>query len=341
MQPDANPPTMTSPSASPPQPTLPSQPAPMSPLSTPSQSKLPLIIAAVVAGLLVAGALVWFLLVFQPAQQIKSAANSFVKTAVAGDHEDALELTDVDDGEEEAALGLIESLDDQLGDSSYKIDKIESNGDAKRVKYVVDGDDDKRFVVSVQKVDGKWKVVEIILNIGASTESKSDTESDVAQAPATTPTACLPAAALDKFWRYKSGWQFYFKADTNELQDYGNGQLVAGSVASTSVTEMLEFYNDNKQYQFVFKIDVGLYQSTDQTLAQKRAGVVAYNMNLRGIPYEYMRLGEIISGGDPSRPDLAGGSRNATVEINSECDALNQQQNLDVEGSKSRGQAGA
>ena len=153
----------------------------------------------------------------------------------------------------------------------------------------------------------------------------SDSTGSSAKVATPAPDACLPAAALDKFWRYTSGWQFYFQADSNELE---NGEYSAVS----NIEEMKTFYDDNNQYNFAFVIDVSLYQATgsqaDIQLAKDRAGIVAYNMNLGGIPYEFIRFGEATSGGDPNTSQYAGGSRNAWVSINSECDSLSAPQDF-------------
>ena len=306
-------------------------PAPISPIQasgsgSPDKNKRTIlfIIAGIAAALLIA-ALAYFLLVIQPNNRIKGAANEFVKTSIAGDTDDATELTDSEDSEKQGVQGLIKSLDSQVGSDDYKIDKFSKDGETAKVTYVVDGNKEKTFTLGLTKKDGKWLINNIVLNIGAS--KAEDTEAETSpQTAATAPTQCLPYAAIEKFWRYKMGWQFYFEPDTNEV-------LYSGA-ALTSIDEMKVFSDNNKQYNYTFVLDVSLYQGTgsasDKQLAYDRANVTAYNMHLKGIPYENMRYGTVnYSGGSASNEKAGTVSRYVNVSINSECNAMSTPQNLE------------
>lgn len=276
----------------------------------------------------IGGAAFYFFVVAGPKAKVNSVAKEYVELSVSGDYEDALELTSADKDEEEAVQKFSEGIDDGVGEDDYKIVSTEVDGDEATVKFEVDGDEDKTIKIDLEKNEGKWLVSGVVYNLGdvaAGDDAESPDTSDSTAVATPAPEACLPAAALDKFWRYTSGWQFYFQADSNEL---ANGEYSAVS----NIEEMKTFYDDNNQYNFAFVIDVSLYQATgsqaDIQLAKDRAGIVAYNMNLGGIPYEFIRFGEATSGGDPNTSQYAGGSRNAGVSINSECNALSAPQDF-------------
>lgn len=279
---------------------------------------LEFVLIGVMVVLLVA-ATMYFMTVLRPRQEVNNAASKFVETSVDGDYEDAVDLTDADkeDASEVEAFAL--GIDEGVGSDDYKVVKTTIDGDDAKVKFEVDEDDDRTISIELEKKKGDWLVTGVVYKLGDSEKAAdpAPTESVAIAAPAA--SACLPAAALEKHWRYKSEWQFYFKADSNVLE---HGETVAVS----NIKQMKTFYDENKQYNFAFVIDVSLYQSTgsqaDQQIATDRAGVVAYNMNLLGIPFDYIRFGEAISGGNPDTPEYATGSRNAVVAINSSCDAL-------------------
>lgn len=318
---DNNPPTPLS-QAPVPQPPTP----PLPPKSKGGKGKIVAIIGAIIGALALIGGLLWLFLVFLPDYQVKSAANDFVELVKDGKHEDAIKLTNSDEDDEEGTMRLIESLDSSIGDSSYKITSVDKDDSTKLVKYTADEDDDKRFVIGVKDVDGKRKIVSIIIDFKG--ESSSDTPKDDSdQTVATNTPACLPQASVQKNFRFTNGFTFYFEADTNKVRHEG--------VAINEILIMKQFYDDNKQYNFTFNIDVSLYQGNAdskaaQDLALLRASVVAYNMNKRGIPYENIRIGKVIySAGNPKTPQYADGSRTATVIINSECNAQSTPENID------------
>lgn len=289
-----------------------------------SKRSLKKLIPAVLAVIVLVAVALYGLLVFLPAQQLKNFANNFVSTATEGDYEKSFEMTDSEEDQKDSVIGLIESLDTQLDSSDYKIRKIEKDNEKSQVTYELVDDKDKWFRIEIEKIDGKFKVVGIFLGIGdvdEDVEAEEESTNSSGDTAVKTPTTCLPAASLQKFWRYTSGWQFYFKADSNDLE-------FSDSSAVQSIDEMKTFYDDNKQYQFAFVIDVSLYQATgsdaDVELAKDRAGIVAYNLNLAGVPYEFMRLGKATSGGNANNPEYATGSRYANVTINSSCDSLSE-----------------
>ncbi|HMT55436.1 MAG TPA: hypothetical protein PKD20_01015 [Candidatus Saccharibacteria bacterium] len=278
--------------------------------------------------LAVIGAGYYFFIVAGPKQKVNKAANEYVKQSVAGEYDDALKLTTADDDEEDAVKKFSEGIDDGVGKDDYKISSTSIDGDSATVKFIVDDDEDKTIKLDLERKDGEWLISGVVYSLGdvkneEESSSSSDTETTTVETPAA--NSCLPAAALDKFWRYTSGWQFYFQADSNELE-------YSESVAVDSIKQMKTFYDDNKQYNFAFVIDVTLYlangSASDVQLAKDRAGVVAYNMNLGGIPYEYIRFGEATSAGIAEAPENATGSRAAWVSINSSCDALSQPQDF-------------
>lgn len=276
----------------------------------------------------IGGAAFYFFVVAGPKAKVNSIAKEYVEFSIAGDYEDALGLTSADKDEEEAVQKFSEGIDDGVGSDDYKIVSTEIDGDEATVKFEVDGDEDRTIKLDLEKKDGKWLVSGVVYNLGdvaTSEDSDPSDKSDSAAVATPAPEACLPAAALDKFWKYTSGWQFYFQADRNELE---TGEYAAVD----NIKQMKQFYDDNNQYNFAFVIDVSLYQATgsqaDIQLAKDRAGIVAYNMNLGGIPYEFIRYGEAKSGGDPNTSQYAGGSRNAWVTINSSCDSLSKPQDF-------------
>lgn len=313
------------------QPALPTQPmSPTTPLAsppplatppTPPKKKTGLIIGIVLGSvgfLALAGAVLFYLLLW-PGMQVTSTANSFVSATAKGDYDQALKLADSEE-DEAGARTLVERLDSQLGEKKYELDSVTTKGSTQRVKYVLSEDKDKSFIIGLDKVDGSWKVVEIVISLGESTAAV-DTPKGTSEA-----SRCLPQASIDKFWRYKSGWEFYFEADSN--------QVVYENVAAEYIVNMKEFYADNTQYDFTFVIDVSLYQAdgtnaSAQELALLRASIVAYNMNLKGIPYDVIRFGKVIyNNGDATTPQYAAGYRSSYVTINKACDARSQDQNL-------------
>lgn len=279
---------------------------------------------------LLIGAGIYAMLVLFPKQQVNNAATAFIETSVDGDYEDVIDLANTENEQEETAVKqFAEDIDDGVGSDEYKIRSTEIDGDKATVIFEVNEDKDKTIRLELKKVEGKWLVEGVYYSLDEVESSSESNNSTPAETPvASAPQACLPAASLEKFWRYKSGWQFYFAADSNDLE-FGT------STAVQNVKEMKEFYNDNKQYNFTFVIDVSLYQATgsasDIELAKSRGGIVAYNMYLAGIPYENIRFGEAISAGNPDTPQYATGSRNATVEINSSCDAQSAPQDYNSE----------
>lgn len=310
----------------PPQPQLGQAPQPQTSIPSNNKPKTGLIIgiiAAVIGALLIIGAILWLVLFYLPEQRVRSAADNFVTLVKDGKHQDALKLTAADDDDEAATLQLIKSLDSSLGDGSYKISTVTNDDSTKLVKYVVDNDDDKRFTVGITDQGGTLKVNNIVIDLGDSQKSDSNNKA-VSDSPS---TACLPQASLKGNFRYTTGWDFYFEPDTNKV--------LHETVAAGSADQMKQFYDDNKQYNFTYDIDVSLYQgSADnkaaQDLALLRASVVAYNMNLRGIPYANMRFGKVnYEAGNASTPENATSSRAAWVNINSDCDAQSTPQNLD------------
>ena len=289
------------------------------------QSGFAVEIVLVILALVLLGAGVFYFLEMGPKQKVNSVANDYVKQSVDGNYDAALKLTDSDKSQEAAAKKFSTDIDEQVGSSNYKVNSTEINGDKATVKLIVDNDTKKTIRLELSKVRGEWLITGVFYSI--KTPATSDKAADsatpapapIAAAAAQSPQACLPAGALQKFWRYTAGWQFYFKPDTDNLA-FGD------AAAIQSVVEMQKFYDDNSKYSFSYVIDVSLYQASgtasDVALAKKRAGVVAYNMNARGIPYARIRFGKATSGGDPNTPQYAAGSRNAVVSINASCDAL-------------------
>lgn len=291
------------------------------------------ILLIILAAAILVGISVYWLLVLYPKQQVDKSAKDFVSAAVAGEYDKTVRLANIEsEGDSTAIKEFAKGIDDGVGNNAYEVDRLEIQGDKATVVFIVNDDSSKTIRLELKKVDGEWLIEGVVYNLGGSSSDSAQSKTaetaasavpDSVNSGASPVSACLPAASIEKFWRYKYGWEFYFEADTSDINDWGTGDSEHLSSVN-SINEMVTFYNDNKQYAFSFVIDVSLYQATgsesDKALALDRANAVAYNMYIRGIPYERMRLGQATSAS--SSAEYAEGYRRANVTINSSCDAL-------------------
>ncbi len=171
----------TSTPQSPSQPSNP-QMAPVStemPMAAPSGNgntgKIFAIVAAIIGVIILVAALVWFFIAYWPQAQAKSAANKFVVVTVDGDYDEAFELTNSDADQKQAVVGLIESLDSQLGDSGYKISKFEKVDDTYKITYRLVEDNEKWFRI---ELNSDLEVSGIYLGIGG-TQAIEDTQESI------------------------------------------------------------------------------------------------------------------------------------------------------------------
>lgn len=99
---------------------------------------------------------------------------------------------------------------------------------------------------------------------------------------------CLPDSVLSSNWRYESGWEVYFKADS-VATEYPASEDV-------SYKEIAKFYNENKNTEFKFVVDSSVYQGNStqaaKTLADQRAAYVKSKLVAEGINTEYISDGQ-------------------------------------------------
>lgn len=289
-----------------------------------SGSAIVYILLAIVV-LAMVGIAAYWVFVLSPKQQVKASATGFVDTSVKGDYEKVVDYANTESTDDELAIkAFAKGIDEGVGGDDYSIQKHEVRGNTATVVFIVNDDSDKTIRLELKKVNGKWGIEGVVYKFGETTKSDASSTNKTTSESTQAQTICLPADSLEKFWRYTSGWEFYFDADQASLNNWGVGDNAQPN-AVNSVKEMAVFYNNNKQYQFSFVIDISLYEANDsqasRQLALDRAKVVAYNMHLQGIPYERIRLGRATSE-SASSSEYAAGHRRANVSIDSSCDAL-------------------
>ena len=221
-----NQPVTTPPQVSPVVSTQPAVPQPISP--TPSGSKMPLIIASIVGGLLVVGGII-FALLFYPQIQAQNIATSFMSAVRDNNEQQMKDLSG--DGRD----GVTDRAHVGLSGATYSL----KNTDKKESDFNVHFDiKDSKTLTGATVVVSAGKVTNFVLT-SKSSDLTTTTQDSVTQTPT---TGCLTTSDLqtegftgiDSLATNQTIKSFYFKADSSAYDDDGLASFAIKDIASLS-----------------------------------------------------------------------------------------------------------
>lgn len=217
------------PVATPPQvpPTMPLQPvAPSSATPTPSGSKMPLIIASIVGGLIIIGAVI-FALLFYPQIQAQNIATNFMSAVRDNNEQQMKDLSG--DGRD----GVTDRAHDGLSGAAYTLKNTDKKDNDFNVHFDIK---DSKTLTGATVVVSAGKVTNFVLT-SKSSDSMTTAPDSTTQTP--TSTGCLTPSDLqsegftgiDSLATKQTIKSFYFKPDSSAYDDDGLASFAIKDIA--------------------------------------------------------------------------------------------------------------
>lgn len=280
----------TQPVPSPVPPVVAPQPVMTPPVApSPAKSKMPLIIASIIGGLLIVGGIIFGLL-FYPQMQAQNVASSFM-TAVRDDNEQLMKDLSGDGRD-----GITDRAHDGLSGATYTMSGTDKKDSDFNVHFDIK---DSKTLTRATVVVSSGKVTNFVLNSkpDATTTSSTPMTETTTTAPA---AGCLTPADLksegftgiDSLATNQTIESFYFKADSSAYDDTGR--------ANSAIDDIVGLNSKFSSKQFTLTLRGSVNESGSSAggkqLADERANKVKSDLIAQGVTGSRIVIEEPIYG---------------------------------------------